>query len=102
MSQPRVLTLATSFSEPPLACGFPHLRSLRSPVVVLQNLESNTLVQRYVNISCPSGKRQRSIVTFRNHDVAAMFCIPCEEAWTEPTQRDELRNMSLDRAAESG
>ena len=56
----------------------------------------NSLVQRYVNIPCPSGKHQRSVVTFRNHSVAAMFCIPCEEAWTEPTERPELRHLAVD------
>jgi hypothetical protein len=58
----------------------------------------NTIVQRYVNIACPSGKHQRSIVTFRNHTVAAMFCIPCERSWTEATTHPELRNVGLDRA----
>ena len=56
----------------------------------------NAIVQRFVNIPCPSGKHSRSIVTFRNHTVAAMFCIPCEEAWTEPTSHPELRNIGLD------
>ena len=58
----------------------------------------DSLVQRYVNIPCPSGKHGRSIVTFRNHTVAAMFCIPCEAAWTEPTTHPELRRLGLDNA----
>ena len=37
---------------------------------------SNVFIHRYVDIPCPSGKHRRSIVTFRNHTVAAMFCIP--------------------------
>jgi Zn ribbon nucleic-acid-binding protein len=57
---------------------------------------SNVIVHRYVDIPCPSGKHQRSLVTFRNHTVAAMFCVPCEHAWTEPTTRPELRDLSLD------
>ena len=57
----------------------------------------NTIVHRYVDIPCPSGKHQRSIVTFRNHNVAAMFCIPCEAAWTELTTHPQLRNIGLDR-----
>ena len=56
----------------------------------------NRLVRRYVDIPCPSGKHRRSIVTFRNHTVAAMFCIPCDEAWTESTEHPELREMLLD------
>ena len=56
----------------------------------------NTLVQRYVNIPCPSRKHKRSVVTFRNHSVAAMFCIQCEVAWTEPTSDPELRDVPLD------
>jgi hypothetical protein len=50
-----------------------------------------------VSIPCPSGKHSRSIVTFRNHTVAAMFCLPCEEAWTEPTTHPEIRAMAIDR-----
>ena len=57
---------------------------------------SNVIVHRWVDIPCPSGKHQRSVVTFRNHTVAAMFCVPCEHAWTEPTTRRELRDLSLD------
>jgi hypothetical protein len=57
---------------------------------------SNVFIHRYVDIPCPSGKHRRSIVTFRNHTVAAMFCIPCEHAWTEPTTRQELRHLRLD------
>ena len=58
----------------------------------------NSLVQRYVKIPCPGGKHPRSVVTFRNHTVAAMFCIPCEAAWTEPTSHPELRAVKLDSA----
>jgi len=35
-------------------------------------------------------------VTFRNHTVAAMFCIPCEYAWTEPTSHPLLRSLGVD------
>jgi hypothetical protein len=58
----------------------------------------NPLMQRYVNIPCPSGKHRRSVVTFRNHSVAAMFCIPCEVGWTEPTNHPELRDFAPDSA----
>ena len=54
----------------------------------------NIIVHRYVDIACPSGKHKRSIVTFRNHTIAAMFCIPCEHAWTESTARPELRGLA--------
>jgi hypothetical protein len=37
-------------------------------------------------------------VTFRDHSVAAMFCIPCEVAWTESTAHPELRDTALDTA----
>ena len=57
---------------------------------------SNVIVHRDVDIPCPSGKHQRSVVTFRNHTVAAMFCVPCEHAWTEPTTHPELRDLSVD------
>ena len=59
---------------------------------------TNSLVQRYVNIPCPSGKHQRSIVTFRNHTVAAMFCIVCEAAWTQSTDHPEFRHLGIDSA----
>ena len=68
------------------------------PMAGRSNTKSNTLVQRYVNVSCPSRKHTRSIVTFRNHTVAAMFCIPCEVAWTEPTSRPELLDLGVDSA----
>jgi hypothetical protein len=64
-----------------------------------QSTPPNTLIHRYVDIPCPSGKHQRSIVTFRNHSVAAMFCIPCEVAWTELTNHPELARIGLDRPA---
>ena len=56
----------------------------------------NQSVHRMVDVPCPSGKHQRSLLTFRNHTVAAMFCMPCEYAWTEPTTHPALLNMPLD------
>jgi len=56
------------------------------------------LVNRYVDIPCPTRKHQRSIVTFRSHNVAAMFCVPCEMAWTEPTTRAQLRELPSDNS----
>jgi len=53
----------------------------------------NIIVHRYVNIPCPSGKHSRCVVTFRDHTVAAMCCIPCEVPWVEPTSRQELRDL---------
>ena len=53
------------------------------------------IIPRYVDIPCPSGKHPQSWVTFHNHTVAAMFCIPCEHAWTESTTNPELRHLSL-------
>ena len=58
----------------------------------------DTLVHRIVKISCPSKKHPHSVVTFRNHTVAAMFCIPCEVAWTESTAHPELQAIGLDSA----
>jgi hypothetical protein len=59
---------------------------------------TNVIIHCYVNIHCPSGKHSRSVVTFRNHTVAAMFCIPCDVAWVEPTSHPELRDLGLDIA----
>jgi hypothetical protein len=64
----------------------------------MENLGPNTIVHRYVKVPCPTGKHVRSLVTFRNHTVAAMFCIPCELAWTESTNHPELRGFGLDSA----
>ncbi len=58
----------------------------------------NSLVDRWVDIPCPGGNHQRSVVTFRNHTVAAMFCIPCEVAWTESTGHPALRELGIDLA----
>lgn len=60
--------------------------------------QPNSIVHRYVKISCPTGRHGQSIVTFRNHTVAAMFCIPCELAWTQSTDHPELRALGLDSA----
>ena len=64
---------------------------------VAQDQLVNSLVHRYVDIPCPSGKHQRTIVTFRNHTLAAMFCIPCEVTWTERTTHPALQHFHLDR-----
>ena len=61
-----------------------------------RSVPPNVLVHRVVKIPCPSGKHQTSIVTFRNHTVAAMFCVPCEHAWTELTSHPALRDIGLD------
>ena len=57
---------------------------------------TNIFIHRYVDIPCPSGKHSASIVTFRNHTVAAMFCMPCEHAWTESTEHPLLRSIGID------
>ena len=49
----------------------------------------------YVAIPCPSRKHVRSIVTFRDHAVAAMFCLPCGAAWTESTANPVLRDVPI-------
>ena len=52
---------------------------------------------RYVNIPCPAGTHQRSIVTFRDYAVTVMFCIPCEQVWTEATTHPEIRALKSTR-----
>ena len=64
----------------------------------MANLPPDSLVHRYVKIPCPSGKHRQSILTFRNHSVAAMFCAKCEVAWTESTTHPALRDIGLDTA----
>ena len=63
----------------------------------LNRLPPDQPAHHYVDIPCPSGKHQRSLITFRDHTVAAMFCIPCEHAWTEPTTHPKLLDMPLDK-----
>ncbi len=57
---------------------------------------SSAFAQRYVDVRCPSGKHQRSMLTFRSHAVACMFCVPCEHGWTEPTTHPALRDLPTD------
>lgn len=59
-------------------------------------IPQNSLVHRYANIPCVTGKHQTSIVTFKNHSVAVMFCIPCEDVWTVPTTHPELKHIERD------
>ena len=47
----------------------------------------------YVHIPCPNGKHSQSVVTFLNSTVAAMFCVECERAWTEPCSNPALRGL---------
>jgi len=67
-----------------------------------QMFPPNSLVHRYVDVACPSGKHVQSVLTFRNHTVAAMFCIPCEHAWTESTQHPALRSVGVDSVERRG
>ena len=48
-------------------------------------------------MTCPTGKHAKSMVTFRNHMIAVMFCVPCELGWTESTSHPELRALPIDR-----
>ena len=57
---------------------------------------SGAFVERYIDVPCPSGKHQRSMLTFRSHTVACMFCVPCEHGWTEPTTHPALRDLATD------
>jgi hypothetical protein len=56
----------------------------------------DSLVHRYVDIPCPSGKHTSSLVTFCNRTVVAMFCIPCEHAWTESKRHPQLAALDCD------
>ena len=62
-----------------------------------REIPENSLVHRYVNIPCPGGMHETSIVTFKNHSLAVMFCIPCEAVWTVPTNHPELEHIDRDR-----
>jgi hypothetical protein len=53
-------------------------------------------VERYVDVPCPSGKHQRSMLTFRSYRVAAMFCVTCQKGWTEPVTHPALRDLATD------
>ena len=92
-----ILATLSLLSFPP-SCGLPHLRN---PSIAMAQPPHDYLDHRYVDIPCPSGKHQRSLVTFRNHAVAAMFCIPCEHAWTETVEHPLLIGMHRDETDRS-
>ncbi len=73
----------------------PSRRSCRG-VPMAARRDNNPLVLRYVSIACPSGRHARSVVTFQDLSAAAMFCIPYEAAWTEPTTHPQLRSLPID------
>jgi hypothetical protein len=58
--------------------------------------DNDPLVMHYIDVPCPSGKHQRSMLTFRSHTVACMFGVPCEHPWAEPTTHPALRNLPVD------
>jgi hypothetical protein len=53
-------------------------------------------VQRTVDVTCPSGKHSRSLLTYRGYTMACMFCVPCEHGWTEPNTHAALRDRTPD------
>ncbi len=57
---------------------------------------SGEFLQRCVDVPCPSGKHQRSMLTYRSDSIAAMFCVPCQKGWTEPTTHPALRDLAID------
>src|SRR5688500_7450199 len=57
---------------------------------------SGEFLHRCVDVPCPSGKHQRSMLTYRSHSIAAMFCVPCQKGWTEPTTHPALRDLATD------
>jgi hypothetical protein len=59
-------------------------------------LSPNPPSLRYVDVPCMTGKHPRSVLTFRSYNVAAMFCIPCEMSWSEPTSHPALRDIPVD------
>jgi hypothetical protein len=69
----------------------------KPPKARLARDQPPAFVLRYANVSCPSGKHKRSILTVRGHSVAAMFCAPCEQGWTEPTTHPALRDLPIDQ-----
>jgi hypothetical protein len=57
---------------------------------------SGAFVERYVDVRCPSGKHQSSMLTFRSHAIACMFCVPCAHGWTESTTHPALCDLATD------
>jgi hypothetical protein len=54
-------------------------------------------VQRIVEVPCPSGKHPRCVLTFRGYKMSCMFCIPCEQGWTEANAHPALRDLHTDK-----
>jgi hypothetical protein len=57
---------------------------------------SGEFLPRTVDVHCPSGKHQQSVLTFRSHELAAMFCVPCQKGWTETVTHPALRDLATD------
>jgi hypothetical protein len=77
-------------------CGQRRVDS-KPPKASLAGDQAPAFALRYANVFCPSGKHKRSILTVRGHSVAAMFCAPCEQDWTEPTTHPALRDLPIDQ-----
>jgi hypothetical protein len=54
-------------------------------------------VQRMVDVTCPSGKHQRCVLTFRGYKMSCLFCLPCERGWSEPNTHPALRDLRTDK-----
>jgi hypothetical protein len=37
----------------------------------------------------------QSIVTFRDHNIAALLCVPCDHAWTENASHPALSDLPI-------
>jgi hypothetical protein len=49
-----------------------------------------------IPLPCPLCGRRESLLTFRDFAVAAMFCVPCEHAWTEVVaEHPVLKRVSI-------
>ena len=46
-----------------------------------------------VPIPCPSGKHSSSILSYRDFNMAALFCWPCEVAWTVSPFHPEIQHI---------
>ena len=48
-----------------------------------------SVADRWVKVPCPTGMHEWSIVTFRDHTVVALLCVPCEVGWTQSSEHPE-------------
>ena len=51
----------------------------------------------YVDIPCPGGTHERTILMYRDFSHAVLFCTPCEAAWSVAASAPAIRAVSAEQ-----